>query len=152
MSDDDEPDEQHFHYGPDPEHPGWMTWELRDDTRYNASLGKLLVRRDGDAAVVRMWPERRHSNLGDAVHGAVTLGFIDVALFAASRELGVLGVGPSVTLDLSTQFIGPGRLGLPLDARVELLRETRRLLFLRGLVEQETGLVASFAGTIRKAG
>jgi len=59
-----------------------------------------------------------------------------------------------VTLDLSTQFVGAGRVGEPLDAVVELVRETGRLIFLRGLVVQGEGdshIVLSFAGTIRKA-
>ena len=56
-----------------------------------------------------------------------------------------------MTLDLSTQFIGGGRIGEPLEAQVELLKETGRLLFLRGLVVQGEGdPIASFAGTIRK--
>ncbi|MBU0823634.1 MAG: PaaI family thioesterase, partial [Alphaproteobacteria bacterium] len=62
--------------------------------------------------------------------------------------------GHSVTLDLSTQFVGAGRVGEPLDAVVELVRETGRLIFLRGLVVQGEGdshIVLSFAGTIRKA-
>ena len=48
---------------PDPEHPGWLTWELSDTSRYNHQiLGRLLIR-PGDAgkAWVRMFPERRHS-------------------------------------------------------------------------------------------
>jgi acyl-coenzyme A thioesterase PaaI-like protein len=139
----------HFHYEPDPDHPGWSTWKLRDETRYNALLGKMLVRQDGDLARVRMFPERKHSNLADIVHGAVTLGFIDVSLFAAARVFGALGSGPALTLDLSTQFIGPGHLDRPLDAEVELLRETRRLVFMRGIVHQEADKVAAFAGTIR---
>jgi acyl-coenzyme A thioesterase PaaI-like protein len=56
----------------------------------------------------------------------------------------------SVTLDLSTQFIGAGQVGEPLDAVVEALRETRRLLFLRGTVMQGDHLVAAFNGTVRK--
>lgn len=129
---------------------GWTTWQLKDTTRFNASLGPVVVRLDGDKARVRMFPEREHSNLQDIVHGAVTLALIDVGLFAAAHLFGVLGAGPSVTLDLSTQFIGPGHLGLPLDAEFELLRETRRLVFLRGLVHQDEHKVAAFAGTIRK--
>ena len=80
-----------------------------------------------------------------------TLGFIDVALFAASRMFGLIEAGTAVTLDLSTQFIGVGRMGQPLDAEVELLRETRRLIFMRGLVVQGEVKVAAFAGTIRKS-
>src|SRR3546814_5401707 len=53
-------------------------------------------------ARVRMIPERKHSNLGDNVHGAVTLALVDIALFAASHQFGSLNAGHSVTLDLST--------------------------------------------------
>ena len=144
--------DEHFDVDDDPDHPGWSRWGLRDDTRYNAFLGRLIVRREGEAARVRMFPTRVHSNLDDNVHGATTLGFIDIALFAAARTFGLLDAGGAVTLDLSTQFIGAGRIGEPLDAEVDLLRETRRLLFMRGLVVQGDHKVAAFAGTIRKSG
>lgn len=144
-------DEAAFEFGEDPENPGWHSWRLRDESRYNGFLGRLIVRREGNKARVRMFPERVHSNLQDAIHGGTTLGFIDVSLFAASRMFGLIEAGTAVTLDLSTQFIGAGRMGLPLDAEVELLRETRRLIFMRGLIVQETGTVAAFSGTIRKS-
>ena len=134
----------------DPDHPGWQSWTLSDPTRFNAVLGKMLVRRDGERAHVRMFPEHRHTNLSNNVHGGVTLAFIDVALFAGSRMFGLIDAGAAVTLDLSVQFIGAGKAGATLDAEVELLRETRRLLFLRGLVTQGDEKVAAFAGTIRK--
>src|SRR3546814_9914088 len=47
-------------------------------------------------ARVRMIPERKHSNLGDNVHGAVTLALVDIALFAASHQFGSLNAGHSV--------------------------------------------------------
>ena len=144
-------DESAFAFGEDTDHPGWHSWRLRDETRYNGFLGKLIVRRDGEMARVRMFPTRIHTNLQDAVHGGTTLGFIDVALFAASRIFGLIEAGTAVTLDLSTQFIGAGRADQPLDAEVELLRETRRLIFMRGLVVQGETKVAAFAGTIRKS-
>ncbi len=134
----------------DPDHPGWQSWRLSDPTRFNALLGKMLTRRDGDLARVRMFPEHRHTNLQNNVHGGVTLAFIDVALFASSRMFGLIEAGTAVTVDLSVQFIGSGTPVQPLDAEVELLRETRRLLFLRGLVTQGSDKVAAFAGTIRK--
>jgi uncharacterized protein (TIGR00369 family) len=143
-------DEPAFAFGEDPDNPGWHSWQLKDQSRYNGFLGKLLVRREGDIARVRMMPERKHTNLQDAIHGGTTLGFIDVALFAASRIFDLIEAGSSVTLDLSTQFIGSGWADTPLDAEVELLRETRRLIFMRGLVVQGDNKVAAFAGTIRK--
>ena len=139
-----------FVYEEHPDHPGWMRWGFRDATRYNAFLGEMIVRLEDGLALVRMSPERQHSNLGNVVHGGAMLGFIDVALFAASRTFGLISAGTAVTLDLNTHFVGGGRLDEPLEARVELVRETGRMLFLRGLVVQSHGAVAEFSGTIRK--
>ena len=69
-----------------------------------------------------------------------------------SFSLSGLSAG-SVTLELSSQFIGAGKPGVPLDAVVEVLRETKRLVFLRGTVVQgkdDEHLIASFSGIVRK--
>src|SRR5687768_13212219 len=122
---------------PDPDHPGWWSWDLVDKTKFNDVIGKLLVRpgEPGHAAC-RMFPEERHANLGDMIHGGAILTFIDMALFAGGRLAGA-DVIRAVTLDLSTRFLSPGRIGVPLDAEVELLRETKRLAFFAGKVVQE---------------
>jgi acyl-coenzyme A thioesterase PaaI-like protein len=72
-----------------------------------------------------------------------------MAMFAGGYAAGA-DIAYSVTLDLSAQFLSPGRLGVPLDATVELLRETKRLAFMRGLVLQGEERVASWSGTLRK--
>jgi acyl-coenzyme A thioesterase PaaI-like protein len=97
-----------------------------------------------------MFPERRHTNLMDNLHGGTILSLIDVSLFSSSRLFGLIEAGTAVTLDLSVQFLGAGTVQSPIDAVVELLKETRRLLFLRGLVEQDGETIAAFSGTIRK--
>ena len=135
MNDGIEEPKRRDHFSAEELDGGWLSWDLKDKDRFNSFIEPLTVRAepptaDGrPCARVRMIPERKHSNLGDNVHGAVTL-------------------------DLSTQFVGAGRIGEPLDAVVELVRETGRLIFLRGLVVQGEGdnhIVLSFAGTIRKA-
>ncbi|HVQ06874.1 MAG TPA: PaaI family thioesterase [Allosphingosinicella sp.] len=139
-----------IHHEPDPDHPGWWTWALADDTKFNAVIGRLLVRADGPGrAACRMFPESRHSNLGDMVHGGAILTFIDMALFAGGRLAGA-DVTRAVTLDLNTRFLSPGRIGVPLDAEVELLRETGRLIVLQGKVVQDGETVAAFSGALRK--
>ncbi len=141
-----------FVYEDDPDAPGWKRWQFRDSTRFNASLGPLQVRMESNIARVRMMPRHDHSNMRDNVHGGALLGFMDVALFAASRGFGCIGAGGAVTLDLSAQFIGGARIGIPLEAHIELLRETGRMLFLRGLIVQEgEPTIASFTGTLRKS-
>ncbi len=138
---------------------GWRSWDLKDSTRFNSAIEPLMVRVDPPTedgrprARVRMFPERKHSNLGDTVHGAAMVSLVDVALFTACHQFGSLSAARSVTLDLSLQFVGAGRLGEPLDAVVEMIRQTKRLIFLRGLVVQgqdDGHIVASFSGTIRK--
>ena len=78
------------------------------------------------------------------------LAFIDMALFAACHGFGMITAGTAVTPDLSTQFMAGGRIGHDLEAQVELLKETGRLLFLRGLVVQDDVNLVAFSGTIRK--
>lgn len=136
---------------PDPDHPGWWSWDVADDNRFNATIGKLLVRGDGPGlATCRMFPEERHSNLGDMVHGGAILTFIDMAFFAGGRLAGA-DVIRAVTLDCNVRFLSPGRIGVPLDAQVELLRETKRLAFFQGKVVQESEIVAAFSGALRKS-
>lgn len=142
-----------FIHEPDPENPGWHTWDLVDQGRFNpVVMGKLIVRREGErSARLRMVQTKiMHGNLHGNIHGGVTLSLIDIAMFAT--VYGVIGekTAGSVTLDLSTQFVGAGGLGEPLDVVSEVMKETRRLVFIRGTVEQGDNLVATYMGTLRK--
>ena len=143
-----------FRIGPSAEHPGWLTFDAPDPAGFNVTvLGPLLIREDGDgAARVRMCPGRQTTNVRGDVHGGALLGFIDVSLFGALKAITGREPAAALTLDLTTQFIASAQIAQPLEARVELLRETGRLAFLRGVVEQGDMLVASFQGTVRKLG
>jgi acyl-coenzyme A thioesterase PaaI-like protein len=144
-----------FDHAPDPDNPGWHHWNLKDETIFNgAVMGKLITRKetgpDGDKCRLRMFPERRHENLQGVIHGAVTQSLIDISLFSAMRVIGTGNAGPSVTLEISTQFVGAGDPAKPLDAVAEIMQETGKLVFLRGTVEQEGNRVATYSGIVRK--
>lgn len=100
--------------------------------------------------VVRTEPGHLQGNLANNVHGGAILTQVDIALFACARLNGSLTAGPGVTLDLNTHFVGAGKVGLAMDVEVEIVKETGRLLFLRGLVKQEDTTICAFSGTIRK--
>jgi uncharacterized protein (TIGR00369 family) len=146
------PDAPKFNNDPDPDNPGWFHWTMSDSRRFNATvLGKMIMRPEGEGrARLRMFPVMMHTNLMGNLHGGTILSLIDVAMFAGSRSFGLIEAGTAVTLDMSVQFIGAGRADIPLDAEIELLKETGRLLFLRGLVVQDDVRVAAWSGTIRK--
>lgn len=138
-------------YEPDPDRPGWMIWETLVGQRFNDLMGPVRVRAEGEGrARCRLFADERHSNLTGSLHGGATMGFIDIALFAAARTLGLEDIPGALTLDASIQFIGAGEVGEPLDAVIELLRETRGFMFLRGTLEQGDRKVAAFSATIRK--
>lgn len=140
-----------YRFGQHPDLPGWSRWEIKDKTRFNAVLGDLAVRRDGDRARLRLFPQPTHANLGDKVHGGALLTLIDVGLFVAPLALGDERSPRGVTVELSTQFMGAADINSPIDMIVEVTRETGRMIFLRGTVEQAGNMVASFMGLIRKA-
>ena len=141
-----------FEHSPDPDNPGWRHWNLKDQTLFNAAvMGKLITRVDDDGKCrLRMFPERKHENLQGIIHGAVTLSLIDISMFTTMHTIGTGNAGPSVTLELSTQFIGGGDPSRPLDAVTEIMRETGKLVFVRGVVEQENDRVAAYSGIVRK--
>ena len=126
---------------------------MTDESRYNETvLGPILVRREGErSARIRIFPQQHHTNLNDNVHGGVILGLIDISMFAGWYQVSQGDAAAAVTLGVETQFIGAGDRTRPLDAVVEVLRETRRLAFVRGLLVQDDDLVASFSGTLRKS-
>jgi acyl-coenzyme A thioesterase PaaI-like protein len=137
---------------PHPDHPGWHHWRLNDPTYYNeVVLGPLLVRQEGEnQSRCRILPRRHHLNAGNSIHGALLLGFMDVTLFTTYFWVRDRNATGSQTIDLTSQFIERGDGGKPLDAVVDVLRETGRLCFLRGLLMQDDTIVASYTGTIRK--
>ena len=141
-----------FEHGPDPQNPGWRHWNLKDQTLFNgAVMGRMITRVDDDGrARLRMFPERRHENLQGIIHGAVTLSLIDISLFTTMHTIGSGNAGPSVTLELSTQFVGAGKMDEPLDAVTEIVRETGSMVFVRGTVQQGGHVVASYSGIVRK--
>lgn len=113
-------------------------------------MGKLITRAEGDKCRLRMFPERKHENLQGIIHGAVSLALIDISLFTTMHVVGTGNAGPSVTLELSTQFIGGGDPKRPLDAVTEIMRETGKLVFVRGEVVQGDDRIAAYSGIIRK--
>ena len=156
-----------FDCQPDPANPGWLSWNLVDKTRFNGhAMGHIIVRREGDkGARVRMMPGRQHSNLHNNMHGGAILAIIDVALFGGAAVLIALASRPGEAVNTRTlvldsaadlsagvldRVVVTGRLGEPLDVVTEVLKETKRMVFVRGLVEQDDHLVASFSGTLRK--
>jgi acyl-coenzyme A thioesterase PaaI-like protein len=78
------------------------------------------------------------------------MSFIDMSLFAGGRCAG-MEEGHYVTLDCSVHFIGRGRAGTPLDAHLQLVKQTRGgHVFFVGTCIQAGEPTHSFNGTLKR--
>ena len=91
----------------------------------------VQARRAGPRASCRMFPTESHMNMGGSIHGGAVMSFIDMSMFAGGLCAG-MDRGHYVTLDRTTHFIARGQPGVPLDAHVELVKQTRGHAFLQG--------------------
>lgn len=135
---------------PDPDHPGWLSWGDFPRGSFAAATGRLLFKPDGPLrAICRMFPTEQHGNMGGSLHGGAIMSFIDMSMFAGGLCAGMMR-GHYVTLDLTTHFLHRGQPGSPLDAHVELVRQTRGHAFLQGVVFQDDEPCYSFSGTLKR--
>ena len=136
---------------PDPDHEGWFSWGDFPRGSFAAQTGRLLFKPDGEGrAKTRMHPDASHQNMGGSIHGGAVMSFIDMSLFAGGRCAG-MHEGHYVTLDCHTRFVARGRVGVPLDAHVHLLKQTKGgLVFFEGHCEQEGEICYAFTGTLKR--
>ncbi|WP_439532377.1 PaaI family thioesterase [Polymorphobacter sp.] len=128
---------------------GWQYWARDTDGRFGTVLGDLHMRERPDSTVqIRIETERRHTNVLGYLHGGFIMSFIDVAMFGIIHRQ--LETSSAVTLSCATDFLGAGIVGPPLEVTGEVLKETGKMVFVRGLVRQNDANIASFTGTLRK--
>ena len=133
-------------------HPGWLEWYPGDGEVFvPTTLGTLLARRESEStARVRLTPAQTHRNTHGTMHGGAVFAFVDEAMFAGMSVLAEGRRVAGVTIDAQVQFLAPAELDRPLDALVEITRETGRMVFQRGLLVQGEARVAAFTGLLRK--
>lgn len=95
--------------------------------------------------------EQQHCNNGGTVHGGMLMTFADYALFALS-DTGLHS--PMVTISFNAEFTAPAHAGEFVEARGEIVRQTKSLIFIRGQIfvrdEPEERLILNFSGIIKK--
>jgi acyl-coenzyme A thioesterase PaaI-like protein len=83
-----------------------------------------------------------------AVHGGCLMSFADFALFwIAGDELPDMG---AVTVSFSSEFLDNAQEGDLIEAGGEVLRATRSMVFVRGLISSGSRPLLSFSATLKK--
>jgi uncharacterized protein (TIGR00369 family) len=126
---------------------GWLSWSKGSDP-FETAIGPFCFRGEGADLRCAFQPQPSHLNGGGTIHGGALMSFADFALFAiAHREL---SGAKAVTVAFNCEFLAPGGLGAPIEATGEVLRATRSLIFIRGLMTQGTTTLLAFSGTLKK--
>ncbi|WP_425230398.1 PaaI family thioesterase [Sphingomonas sp.] len=127
---------------------GWYQWQ---SDAFETRAGPFYERVDETGAGItafRAGPE--HMNGGGFMHGGCLMTFADSALFTIARPAMEGSFG--VTVNLSGDFLDSARTGEWVEARGEITRAARSLLFVRGLVTAAERPILSFTGIIKKVG
>jgi uncharacterized protein (TIGR00369 family) len=126
---------------------GWSTWSQGSDP-FETAIGPFYFRLEQGRTRCTFQPRREHLNSGGTIHGGVLMSFADFTLFAIAHN--TLGGANAVTLTYNCEFVGAGGLDGAVQAEGQLVRDTRSVIFLRGLVTQASRPLLSFSGTLKK--
>ena len=100
---------------------------------FNALVGPLYERRDGERVSIGLALEEKHTNSRGIVHGGVLATLADLALgyamLARSGELGDKRQGSFVTAHLAVDYAGAAHAGDWIESRTEIQRVGSRLAF-----------------------
>ncbi|MEJ0026738.1 MAG: PaaI family thioesterase [Rhizomicrobium sp.] len=83
---------------------------------------------EGEARRFALPVADKHMNSAGSVHGGLLMTFADIAMSQTARA--VSGAPACSTVSLTCDFVGPGKPGDILEARVRVTRQTRTMVFL----------------------
>lgn len=128
----------------------WAGWSIWQSDAFEQRAGPFYERVEAGERVTAFRAGIEHMNGGGFMHGGCLMTFADSALFTIARPAieGSFGV----TVNLAGEFLDAARVGEFVEARGEITRAARSLVFVRGLVRADGRAVLSFTGIIKKVG
>jgi len=135
-----------FEPATDPAWEGWYHWASIDP--FEDAIGPFYTRRDVVGVVTGFRPGPLNCNSHGNVHGGCLMTFADFSLFMIAGSGGESVNG--VTVTFNCEFVGPARTGQLLEARGDVIRAGRSLVFVRGVVTADGEAALSFSGTLKR--
>ena len=125
---------------------GWSFWTGREP--FEELVGPFYTRREMDGSYTTGFrPSERNLNSTGILHGGAIATFADYSLFMIAQE--AIQGRPSVTVTLNNDLMRPARVDTLLTSRGDVLRTTKSLVFVRGIITSEDLPVVSFSGVIK---
>lgn len=130
----------------DGEFSGWFYWP--EETFEANTAGPFYFKKDGYGYVSAFRCEQKHMNSGGVMHGGCLMTFADYSLFTIAHDEMESAYG--LTVAFTSEFLSGPKLGEYIEARGEVLRAGRSIIFVRGLVTANGLPCLNFSGTIKK--
>ena len=112
--------------------------------------GPLYTRRTDDGLQLGFRVEKRHCNPMGICHGGMMATFCDMLLPISAHVLSKqIGRRFLPTINLQVDFLAASPLGAWVQGEAQLLRETRSLVFMQGLVQADGVNVARVSGIFK---
>lgn len=120
-------------------------------TGFDRQMQTFPIRKTGPGRVeARFETGETSTNAMGGLHGGYLAAIAEMTLYLPLYVNGSVAHGRAVTIDFTLQYLTGGVIGEPIISEVELLRETGRMGFTRGLLRQGDTALVSFTATLRK--
>jgi len=126
---------------------GWKTWP--EEPFEHDVAGPFFFRVDEQGPVCAFRAEHKHMNSGGVMHGGCLMTFADFSLFGIAHEhIGDDAYG--LTVAFTSEFLSGPKIGQLIEARGDVLRAGRSIVFVRGIVTADGIPALNFSGTIKR--
>ena len=119
-------------------------WRVRPGKNFNSFVGPFYEPENSDSLRAGFITDERHGNKRGVTHGGMIATAFDVALgnaaWAAARG------ERCATVQLTIQYVGALKLHEFAEVSVEVIRATRSLVFLRGVMVADGRMIATADG------
>lgn len=130
--------------------PASAGWQRSHDDGFLGLVGPVWERPDGDGFRYAFLAEHKHHNRRGVVQGGMLMTFADRSMgmtcwYANERQ-------PQATVQLDVHFIDAVQIGEFVEAKVQVVRRTRSLIFMAADLVVGTRVVASAKGVWKTLG
>lgn len=125
----------------DPAAQGWQPYK---DDGFIGLVGPLWQRSSGEGISYAFLAEPKHHNRRGVVQGGMLMTFADRAMGMTAWHAN--GRRPQATIQLDVHFVDAVQIGEFVEARCEVVRRTRSMMFMRGTLGVGERVVATASG------
>lgn len=124
-------------------------WISRANEPFEHKAGPFFHREQDDGGVIGAFiANESHVNGLGIVHGGCLMTLVDYTLFTAVKR--AIGADEAVTISMTNEFSGSGAIGDLIEARAEIVKAGRSMIFARGIVSTRGKPLVIFSGTMKR--